>query len=397
MSKFFRVAIALLAVIVFSTGIATPAKASDTAPYRASIFTRGYDSSAKVATLTFDADWSNAGFASVLATLQANGITAAFSLTGRFVQTFPADARAVVAAGHKLVNHSYNHPYFSQLTQAERWWQLDQAEAVFRQQGLTSAGWFRAPYKDGYADPAVNRDLALRGYYVNFDWTYDTTGYQGASEATILARVRQYTVPGAIVVMHPGAGSTDPAALPAVISTLRGLGYTFISPQRTVTWGAIRAKYVALGAESSVFGAAITPELTATTAGTAVQWFQRGRIYWRRDAGPARYVFGAILTKYIALGTVTSYLGFPISDEVGVTGGRASQFQHGNIYWSSSTGAHVVVGAILARYLSLGGSGATLGLPTTDEYTVANGRRSDFQHGSITWDQITKTTTVVYA
>jgi len=32
-----------------------------------------------------------------------------------------------------------------------------------------------------------------------------------------------------------------------------------------------------------------------------------------------------------------------------------------------------------------GNERSTLGLPTSDEYSVRGGRRSDFQHGNVTW------------
>lgn len=438
-----------LAVAAAVGGVAvTRAEAADAAPYRAQVFTRGYSTS-KVVTLTFDADWTNDNMPYVLQVLRDNGITAGFGLTGRFVTNYPDDARAIAAAGHKIINHSYDHPYFTDIPQAERWSQLDRAEAAYRALGLSSAGWFRAPYKDGYADPGVNRDLALRGYYINFDWTFDTTGYQGVSVGVILDRVRRLTVPGAIIVMHPGEGSTDPQALTQVITTLRGMGYTFTSPYRAATTGGIGQRYAALGEQRSRLGAPTTPEMVASTSGGAVQWFQGGRFYWRSGVGQY-FVVGAILSKYRALGTVNSLLAFPttdekatpdgtgaynhfqggsiywsrasgahevhgsirakwaalgwergflrypLSDEVAVTGGRASQFQGGNIYYSRATGAREVHGPILTRYLALGGTGSRLGLPLTDQFAVSGGARSNFQHGALILNSGTGVVSVVY-
>ncbi|WP_051942910.1 polysaccharide deacetylase family protein [Streptacidiphilus rugosus] len=387
---------ALLALAATATSVllASPAHAADTAPYRATVLEHGYDT-AKVVTLSFDADWSDAGVASVLNTLKANGITAAFSLTGRFVERYPASTRTIMAAGSKLVNHSYDHPYFSKLTQAQRWSELNRAEAAYNKLGYSSNGWFRAPYRDGYADPGVNRDLALDGYYISFDWTFDTTGYNGASTATILSRVRQYVRPGAIIVMHPGEGSTDPAALPQVISTLKSLGYGFTNPYLTVTHGAIGSKYAALGAQRSLLGPARTVEMPGTVTGSAIQWFAGGRVYYSWATG-AHEVNGAILGKFVSLGSVNGFVGYPRSDETAVTGGRASQFQGANIYWSGATGAHEVNGAILGTYLSLGGTASRLGLPTSDEHSVTGGRGSDFQHGALVWNSATGAVTVSY-
>jgi len=452
------VAAAAVAVAVAGGLTAAPAVASDTTPTRAQVFTRGYDTT-KVVSLTFDLDWrtgtaaenavSKANLETVLRVFAANGITGGFGMTGRFAEQNPAEARAVAAAGHKIINHSYSHPDFMTLTQAQRWSQLDRAEAAFRAAGVSSAGWFRAPYRSGYLDAGLNRDLALRGFYVNMDWTFDTTGYRGADWATVSGRIDSYTVPGAIIVMHVSIPSTDPGNLQLIIDKLKGMGYGFVSPWQAVTRGLIRAKYLAAGGPVTAFGAATTGELDATTTSTAVQWFQAGRIYYAAAAG-THYVRGGILTKYRSMGTVTSalrfpvtdetagagggwynhfqggsiywlaatgahavqggirtkwlslgaeagFLGYPRSDETKLTGGYGSQFQHGNIYWTASTGAHEVHGAILGRYLALGGMGSRLGAPVTDEFAVPAGRRSDFAHGAIVWDAVTSTTTVIYS
>lgn len=429
------------------------APAADQAPVRAQLFERGYDTTRKMVTLTFDSDWWSPGdVETVLRILRENGIIAGFALTGRYAERYPDQTRAVMAAGHKLINHSYDHPDFCTLTPVQRCEQLRRAEEAFARVGGTSDGWFRAPYRACYATDSVNIDLASCGYYINFDWTYDTLGYQSVPPAQILERVRTRTVPGTIILMHLGDESTDTAALPSIISTLREMGYGFTDPCRAVTRGTIGAKYALLGAQRSVLGVPRTGEMVATTAGTAVQWFAAGRIYWRSDLGEAFEVHGGILGKYRELGTVTSFLQFPttderltpdgigrynhfqgqggsiywspssgahevhgairakwaalgwergflrypISDEVAVTGGRGSQFQGGNVYWSGPTGAHEVHGAILGRYLQLGGTGSRLGLPVSDEYPTSTGARNDFQHGSISWNRSTGATTVIY-
>jgi peptidoglycan/xylan/chitin deacetylase (PgdA/CDA1 family) len=450
--------LAVLAVTAMGLVAARPALAADTTPGQAAVFTRGYDTT-KVASLTFDLDWrtgtpaenavSKANLETVLRVFTANGITGGFGMTGRFAEQNPAEAATIAAQGHKIFNHSWSHPDFMTLTQAERWSQLDRTETAFRNAGISSAGWFRAPYRSGYLDAGLNRDLALRGFYINLDWTFDTTGYQAADWATVSARIDRYTVPGAIIVMHVTTPSSDPGNLQLIIDKLKGMGYGFVSPWQAVTKNAFRAKYLAAGGSASPFGAATTAEMVATTTGTAVQRFQRGRfyyspatgakfvwngilakyvafgtvtsalkfpvtdemvgagggwysrfqggsIYWLAAAGGGHVVQGGIHTKYLALGAEAGFLKYPLSDEVKLTGGYGSQFQGGNIYWTSATGAHEVHGAILARYLSLGGMSSRLGAPTSDEHTVSVGRSNTFVHGSITWNATTGAITVAY-
>jgi uncharacterized protein with LGFP repeats len=113
-------------------------------------------------------------------------------------------------------------------------------------------------------------------------------------------------------------------------------------------------------------------------------YFERGRIYWSSKTG-AHEVHGAILRKYLDSGGYKKW-GFPTSDELRAPKGRWNKFQKARIYWSSKYGAHVVYGAILAKYVELDGASGKLGLPSSDEYKITGGRRQDFQHGYIKWN-----------
>jgi uncharacterized protein with LGFP repeats len=159
-------------------------------------------------------------------------------------------------------------------------------------------------------------------------------------------------------------------------------------------YGAILGEYRVLGTVNSFLKFPTTDESPGANGGR-YNHFQGGSIFWTSSTG-AHVVYGAIRAKWAALGWERGFLGYPRSDEVAVTGGRASQFQGGNVYWSSTTGAHEVHGAILARYLSLGGTGSRLGLPVSDEYPITDGARSDFQHGSLIWNRTTGVVTVIY-
>ena len=130
-------------------------------------------------------------------------------------------------------------------------------------------------------------------------------------------------------------------------------------------------------------------------SGALMSTFQNGAIYWSPSTG-AHDVYGAIGAEYAATanetdstgGIVQLYIGLPTSDEMnvpGVSGARMNTFQSGAIYWSPSTGAHVVYGAIGAEYASLGGPTSALGLPTSDEQGTSGGRVSYFQNGKIMW------------
>lgn len=82
-------------------------------------------------------------------------------------------------------------------------------------------------------------------------------------------------------------------------------------------------------------------------------------------------VHGAIREKYLALGAEASILGYPSTDESSTPDGvgRYNHFQGGSIYWTPGTGAHEVHGLIRDRWASLGWErNSQLGYPITDEF-----------------------------
>jgi len=97
-------------------------------------------------------------------------------------------------------------------------------------------------------------------------------------------------------------------------------------------------------------------------------------------------VVGAIGDKYYALGGCGSFLGYPISPELGAQGGRFTRFQGGDIYWSPATGANVVRGLIEAQWYAFGAERDPFGFPTTDEFDFFFGRLSLFGNGFIYWN-----------
>ena len=83
-------------------------------------------------------------------------------------------------------------------------------------------------------------------------------------------------------------------------------------------------------------------------------------------------VHGAIREKYLALGAEASILGYPVTDETGTPDGvgRFNHFQGGSIYWTPGTYAHEVHGLIRDRWASQGWErNPQLGYPITDELT----------------------------
>jgi peptidoglycan/xylan/chitin deacetylase (PgdA/CDA1 family) len=199
----------------------------------AQVLRRG-STSDRIVALTFDAG-ADAGYTSqILDTLAANGITAAFGITGRWAEQNPALLRRIVNDGHALINHSYDHASFTGLStnsaplvREQRWNQLDRTEgAVQRIAGGTTLPYFRPPYGD--YDDSVNADVGARGYRYNVMWTVDSLGWNGLSANAIVERCLAQAAPGAIYIFHVGSESQDGPALQRVIDGLEAAGYGFV-------------------------------------------------------------------------------------------------------------------------------------------------------------------------
>ncbi|MFC7341167.1 PQQ-dependent sugar dehydrogenase [Saccharopolyspora griseoalba] len=153
-------------------------------------------------------------------------------------------------------------------------------------------------------------------------------------------------------------------------------------------WGDIRARWAALGWESGPIGYPTTDETTTPDrVGRFNHFSKASSIYWTPSTG-AHGVWGAIRAEWRRLGWETGPMGYPTTDET-ATPDRVGRYNHfskaSSIYWSPGTGAHEVYGRIRERWAALGWERSYLGYPTSGEYSVPGGRRNDFQHGYIRW------------
>jgi len=208
----------LSSILTFSTAQAAPALS----------ISRG-NTTEKVVALTFDDGSDGTNINTILQTLSNHNVTATFFLTGSGANNHPQAIRNISNQGHQLGNHSYSHPYFTQISAAETVSQLQRSEDTIRQiTGRSTKPIFRPPYGD-YNSTVLQR-VGDAGYPYSIMWTIDTIDWTGNSSSDIVARVMNRIVPGAIVLMHTGAGASGtPAALPTMITRLKSAGYRFVT------------------------------------------------------------------------------------------------------------------------------------------------------------------------
>jgi peptidoglycan/xylan/chitin deacetylase (PgdA/CDA1 family) len=188
----------------------------------------------RVAYLTFD-DGPNPGATdSILETLAARRVPAAFFLVGEHVRRFPDVARRVAASGHEVGNHTFRHTKLHFRGPRRIAEELGRTHELITAVTGRAPRAFRAPH--GYRNPFVALAARRLGYTV-CGWTFGVwdSDPRVAAEA-IRARVRRKLAPGAIVLLHDGDGY-DPEgdrrrtarALPGIIADARDAGYTFRS------------------------------------------------------------------------------------------------------------------------------------------------------------------------
>lgn len=131
---------------------------------------------------------------------------------------------------------------------------------------------------------------------------------------------------------------------------------------------------------------------TRSQGDVAWQTYVNGRIYWSAVGGP-HVLMGSILSTYLAA-SGPSTLGAPTTDELRTPDG-VGRYNHftggGSVYWSAASGAHVVTGAVRARWAELGWELGVLGYPTGDTTCglTGGGCRQEFQGGLLAWSPAT--------
>lgn len=117
--------------------------------------------------LSFDAAWGNEDTQKILKILKKHDVHVTFFMTGGWVESYPDDVKAILAAGHDLGNHSENHKNMSRISDDEKKEELMKVHT--RVQELTGYEMFlfRPPYGD-YDNAVVN--VAKDSGYYTIQW-----------------------------------------------------------------------------------------------------------------------------------------------------------------------------------------------------------------------------------
>ncbi len=186
--------------------------------------------------LTFDADAGDGSSygSGILDIALEMGVPLTFGLTGIWATENPGLVQRMVAEGHQLINHTWNHASFTgyasgmpPMTFDNVAWQMNQTEqAVLDIAGYGMKPWFRPPFGD--IDDTTSGYLYQLGYYLNVMWTRDSQGWAGWLPEAIVQHCSAAPSPGEVILMHTGSPG-DYQALPGTIDAYITQGFAFVT------------------------------------------------------------------------------------------------------------------------------------------------------------------------
>jgi peptidoglycan/xylan/chitin deacetylase (PgdA/CDA1 family) len=155
--------------------------------------------------LTFD-DGPDAYSMQVLDLLAEYHVKATFCIIGRQVAAHPDVIRRIVADGHTLCNHTWDHDLMLRnRTEAQIRTEMQSTnDAIHAVVPDAKISYFRAP-GGGFSPQIVQlaSDLGMKSLY----WQVDPQDWTCPGAPAIVNRVIGHTHPGSIVLMHDGGGN----------------------------------------------------------------------------------------------------------------------------------------------------------------------------------------------
>ncbi|MFD7232205.1 glycosyltransferase [Streptomyces sp. NPDC059881] len=183
--------------------------------------------------LTFDDGPDPVWTPKVLDKLKEYDAHAVFFVTGTMASRHPELVERMVAEGHEIGLHTFNHPDLALQTQSRIDWELSQNQLALAGAAGIRTSLFRPPYSsfsDALDDKSwpVTEYIGSRGYITAFNDT-DSEDWKRPGVDAIIKRATPQGTRGSIVLMHDSGGdrSQTVAALDRFLPDMKQRGYRF--------------------------------------------------------------------------------------------------------------------------------------------------------------------------
>ncbi len=186
------------------------------------------DTEEKVIYLTFDAGYENGYTASILDTLAAHNVKAAFFVVGSYVENNPELIQRMADEGHIVGNHTWHHYDMAEISDLPSFTrELQSVSDKYREiTGREMPPYYRPP-RGVYSEDNLRMAKQL-GYRTVFwslayvDWYQDDQPTHEQAFSKLLPRIH----PGAIVLLH-STSRTNAEILDELLTRWEALGYRF--------------------------------------------------------------------------------------------------------------------------------------------------------------------------
>lgn len=182
----------------------------------------------KLVALTFDDGPDPLYTPAVLEILKRYQLQATFFVVGENAQAYPELLLRIIAAGHKVENHTYTHPDLSRSSHLATGEEIEKTDRVIYEITGTKAQFFRPPKKLFRRETIA---IAESKGYKTVLWSICVENNQAMTPLKMAQRVIKAAKPGMIILAHDGRlnRSKTVAALPLIIKEYQKQGYRFVT------------------------------------------------------------------------------------------------------------------------------------------------------------------------
>lgn len=181
--------------------------------------------------LTFDDGPTLQYTARVLDILRNEKIHATFFVVGQSAKKYPGLIRRMVREGHEVENHTYAHPYLTNLTMPQIRDEIRRGHDIIRKLTGREPIYFRPPRQ--LYDSRVLYALREIGHYDMCLWSFALEHHEVPTPNAMIHRASQYARKGEIILAHDGQSQSNReatlASLPKLIELYKKKGCRFVT------------------------------------------------------------------------------------------------------------------------------------------------------------------------
>jgi peptidoglycan/xylan/chitin deacetylase (PgdA/CDA1 family) len=189
-------------IILIWLGINAVGSARISSDYHVKAYCNNPSETEKKIAITFD-DGPSVFTLEILELLKKYNVKATFFCIGKNIEAHPEILKQIIADGHLVGNHSYNHsPFFDFYNAATIREEIKKTDALLEKYTSRKINFFRPPY--GVTTPSIRRSLKKTGHKV-IGWNIRSLDGGTKNQSLIFNRIIKRISPGGIVLLHDTA------------------------------------------------------------------------------------------------------------------------------------------------------------------------------------------------